>query len=77
MPGPQRNNAWTGMGIGWSITSTLLAGMLAVGAIGYAIDRLVGTQHVFTAIGFIVGAAGGIYIVYLKYGRGDGDDQGA
>jgi ATP synthase protein I len=64
------------MGTGWSITSTLLAGMLVWGAIGYLIDRLVGTVHIFTGIGFVVGAAGGIYIVYLRYGRGERDGEG-
>jgi hypothetical protein len=30
---------------------------------------LVGTSHVFMAIGTVVGAAGGIYVVYLRFGR--------
>lgn len=76
MAGPQRKDAWSGMGVGWAITSTLLGGMLAWGAVGYLADRLIGTQHVFTAVGFVLGAAGGIYLVYLRYGRGDGDGEG-
>ena len=76
MAGPQRNDAWSGLGVGWAITSTLLGGMLAWGAVGYLADRLIGTPHVFTAVGFVLGAAGGIYLVYLKYGRGDGDGEG-
>ena len=36
MTGDRRpDNAWSGMGTGWSITSTLIAGMLAWGGIGY------------------------------------------
>jgi hypothetical protein len=35
----------------------------------------VGTQTVFTGIGFVLGAGVGVYIVYLRYGRGDGDDD--
>jgi F0F1-type ATP synthase assembly protein I len=76
MAGPHRNDAWSGMGIGWSITSTLLGGMLAWGAVGYLVDRLIGTEHVFTGVGFVLGAGGAIYLVYLRYGRGDGGGAG-
>ena len=75
MTGDQRrDNAWSGMGTGWSITSTLIAGMLAWGGIGYLVDRFVGTHQVFEGIGIVLGGAGGIYIVYLRYGRGNSDD---
>jgi ATP synthase protein I len=70
--GPQRGNAWSGVGIGWSITATMIAGILVWGGLGYLVDRLVGTTHVFVTIGIIVGAAGGVYLVYLRYGRGEG-----
>lgn len=72
MAGPERGDAWAGMGIGWAITSTLVAGMVVWGGIGLLVDRLVGTSHVFLAIGVILGAAGGTYIVYLRYGKGEG-----
>jgi len=75
MTGDQRrDSAWAGMGTGWSITSTLIAGMLAWGGIGYLVDRLLGTQ-VFAGIGIVLGGAGGVYIVYLRYGRGNRDDR--
>jgi F0F1-type ATP synthase assembly protein I len=75
MPQPdRRDGAWSGMGIGWAITSTLIAGILVWGGLGYLVDRLVGTERVFTVVGFILGAAGGIYLVYLRYGREDGRD---
>ena len=61
------------MGIGWAITSTLIAGMLVMGGLGYLVDGLVGTERVFTGIGFVVGAALGVYAVYLRYGRGSDD----
>jgi hypothetical protein len=50
------------MGLGWAITGTL-------------VDRLVGTdRNVFAAVGIVLGAVGGIYVVYLRHGRGnDGD----
>ena len=57
------------MGTGWAVTSTLVAGITVWGGIGYLVDRLVGTDQVFIAFGIVLGAAGGIYIVYLRYGK--------
>jgi F0F1-type ATP synthase assembly protein I len=69
------NDAWSGMGTGWSITSTMIGGIAAFGGLGFLADWLLGTPHVFTGIGFVVGAAGGSYSIWLRYGkeeRGDG-----
>jgi F0F1-type ATP synthase assembly protein I len=72
---PRRDDAWSGIGTGWAIVSTLIAGMLALGFVGWLIDRVTGVEDVFLAIGIVVGAACGIYIVYLRYGREDlGED---
>jgi F0F1-type ATP synthase assembly protein I len=76
MARPQSNDAWSGMGLGYTIAATLLGGMLAWGAVGYLVDRLVGTKHVFTGVGFILGAAGSTYLIYLKYGKGEGGGDG-
>ena len=65
------------MGIGWSITATMIGGIAAWGGLGYLADRLLGTARVFTAIGIVVGACGAIYLVYLRYGKGEGDGGGA
>lgn len=59
------------MGTGLAIASTMLAGMLVWGGLGYLVDRLVWSSRVFTAFGIILGAAAGGYIVYLRYGRSD------
>jgi len=59
------------MGTGWSVTATMIAGILVWGGVGYLVDRLVGTPNVFFALGTILGACGSIYIVYLRYGKGD------
>jgi ATP synthase protein I len=76
MTGDQRpDSAWSGMGTGWSITSTLIAGMLAWGFIGYLVDQVTGLHQVFLPIGIILGGAGGVYIVYLRYGRGNGGER--
>jgi F0F1-type ATP synthase assembly protein I len=74
---PHRNDAWEGMGTGWAIASTLLGGILVWGGVGYLLDRLWHTGHALTAVGFVVGAVGGIYLVYLRYGRGERDAKGA
>ena len=70
MSGPRKSEAWSGMGIGWAITSTLVAGIAFVGGVGYLLDRLLDTGSGFTALGIVLGAATGIYIVYLRYGKG-------
>jgi ATP synthase protein I len=70
---PHAGDAWSGMGAGWGITATMIAGILAWGGLGYLVDRLTGTTHVFLPIGMVIGAAGGVYLVYLRYGKGDVD----
>jgi F0F1-type ATP synthase assembly protein I len=62
------------MGLGWTITSTLIAGMLVMGGLGYLGDLLFGTERVFTGIGIVLGGALGIYVVYLRWGRGSDED---
>jgi ATP synthase protein I len=76
MAGSERSKSWAGLGTGWTITSMILGGMLAWGGIGYGIDWLAGTPRIFTAIGFVLGGGGGIYLVYLRYGRERGGDDG-
>ena len=70
MSGLRKGEAWSGMGIGWAITSTLVGGIVTVGGLGYLLDRVLGTGTALTAIGIVIGAASGIYIVYLRWGRG-------
>jgi F0F1-type ATP synthase assembly protein I len=70
MPPPGRSD-WSGFGTGWAATGTLLAGILTWGGIGWLVDRLLDTGRLFLAIGLVVGAAGGIYLVYLRYGKTD------
>lgn len=72
--GPDRRSGWEGVGTGWVIVSMLLGGIAAWGGLGYLVDRLVGTDGVFAAIGIVLGAAGSTYLVYLRYGRGGGGD---
>jgi ATP synthase protein I len=69
----RQDDAWSGLGVGWAIISTLMGGMLAWGLVGWLIDTLAGTGHVFFGIGVVLGGAGGVYIVYLRYGKDDRD----
>jgi F0F1-type ATP synthase assembly protein I len=66
------------MGIGWAVTATLVGGILVWGSLGYLADRLLGINpRVLTAVGIVLGAAGAIYLVYLRFGKGEGNHGGA
>jgi ATP synthase protein I len=62
-------NVWAGASDGLAITATLLSALLVWGGIGFLIDWLAGTPKVFTAIGMILGAILGIYLIYVRYGK--------
>jgi F0F1-type ATP synthase assembly protein I len=59
------------MSTGVTISAYLLSALIVWGGVGWLIDHLAGTGKVFTAIGMVVGAAAGIYLIYLKYGKPD------
>jgi ATP synthase protein I len=78
MAGSGRDGAWAGIGIGWAVTATLVGGILVWGSLGYLADRLLGINpRVLTAVGIVLGAAGAIYLVYLRFGKGEGNHGGA
>ncbi|MGH2740768.1 MAG: AtpZ/AtpI family protein [Actinomycetota bacterium] len=66
---PEGGDAWGGYGTAWTVISELLAGIGVWGAIGFGLDALFDTEKVFLPIGLVLGAAGGIYLVYLRHGR--------
>lgn len=66
---------WGGMSTGVTISAYLLSALLVWGGVGWLIDHLAGTGKAFTAIGMIVGAAAGTYLIYLRYGK-DHDEEG-
>lgn len=68
-------NPWSGWSTGFAISVYLLSAVLVWGGIGYLADRLAGTPNVFAVLGMIVGAATGIYLVYLRYGRDHHDTR--
>ena len=78
MAGSGGDGAWAGMGIGWAVTSTLVGGILVWGSLGYLADRLLGLDSgILTAVGIVLGAGAAIYLVYLRFGKGEGNGGGA
>ncbi len=70
----QRYDAWSGMGVGWSVTSLMVGGIAVWGGLGYLADRLIGTDGIFFAVGAILGSVCATYLVWLHYGRGEGGE---
>ena len=70
MPGePDGGDESGDSGIAWSIIGTLVAGVLVWGGVGWLVDRWLGTDSVFLAIGLVVGFAASMYLVIVRYGR--------
>ena len=67
-----------GLGIGWTVFSYLLGGMVAYGAIGWLIGRAVHVSLLFP-VGMLAGLAISLGYVIYRFGRGDtgGDDSPA
>jgi F0F1-type ATP synthase assembly protein I len=76
MGGLRTDDAWSGMGTGWAIVSTLLGGIIVWGGLGFLLDRALGSEPVFLAVGMVLGEAGAIYLVHLRYGKVGSDDAG-
>ena len=48
------------------------------GGLGYLADRLLGIEpRILTAVGIVLGAGLAIYLVYLRFGKGEGNRGGA
>ncbi len=69
----RRGEGWSGVGEAWAVTATLASGLLVWGGVGYAVDRLVGFRWLFLPIGMLIGMAAAIYLVYVRYGRGNSE----
>ena len=52
----------------WAVISYLLAGVLLYGGLGWLLDLWLGTRG-FVAGGIVLGAAGGIVLVWLLYSK--------
>lgn len=53
---------------GWAVVSYLLAGVIFYGGIGWLVDLWLGTRG-FVGVGIVLGAAAGVVLVWLRYGR--------
>lgn len=52
----------------WAAVSHLLAGVILYGGIGWLVDQWLGTRG-FVGAGIVLGAAAGVWLVWLRYGR--------
>ena len=52
----------------WAVVSYLLAGVIFYGGLGWLLDWWLGTRG-FVAVGIVLGAAGGVWLVWLRYSR--------
>jgi F0F1-type ATP synthase assembly protein I len=57
-----------GAGQGWTAISYLIGGMLVWGGVGWLIDRWIHSGGIATAIGVVLGAAGGVYLIVRRMG---------
>lgn len=64
---PQRDGA-QGVNTGWTALGYLLSGMLVWGFVGWLIDGWLDLDGIATAIGVVLGTAGGIYLVVKRLG---------
>lgn len=52
----------------WTILGYLLSGLLFWGGVGYFADRFFDTSYL-TLVGILMGMGGGLYLVWLRFGR--------
>jgi F0F1-type ATP synthase assembly protein I len=56
--------------MGWSITGTMLSGIIVWGGVGWLLDRWLETRF-FILVGTILGLTVAIYLIVIKYGAVD------
>ena len=61
-----RREMWSGTGNAWSMVSDLLAGVVVWGAIGFGLDRWLGTGPVLMVVGGLGGHIAAIAMVLRK-----------
>jgi ATP synthase protein I len=65
---PRDDDASSGAGKGWTAIAYLIGGIVTWGLIGWLVDRWLDTNSIATAIGIVVGAAGGVYLTVRRLG---------
>ncbi|MET7400450.1 AtpZ/AtpI family protein [Dactylosporangium sp. NPDC005572] len=58
----------SGSNEGWAAVGYLISGIAVWGFIGWLVDQWLGSDGIATAIGCVLGAAGGIYLVVKRLG---------
>ena len=69
MAGDPDRGSWGDPGAPWTVLGLLLGGLLAWGGIGFLLDRLFGFDALFLPIGLLVGLAGALYLILVRYGK--------
>jgi ATP synthase protein I len=64
----RHEDAASGADMGWAATSYLIGGMAVWGLVGGLVDRWLNTGGIATAIGCVLGMAGGVFLVVRKLG---------
>jgi len=67
---PRRSDkdAASGANAGWAAVAYLLGGMAVWGGVGWLVDRWLGLDGIATAVGCVLGVAGGVYLTVKKLG---------
>lgn len=65
---PAPDDVPAGAGQGWTAIAYLITGILVWGGIGWLVDQWLDSGGVATAVGTVVGAAGGVYLIARRLG---------
>lgn len=67
-PPRRSDDAASGANAGWAAVAYLLGGMAVWGGVGWLVDRWLDLGGIATAVGCVLGAAGGVYLTVKKLG---------
>lgn len=72
---PPADGGTEGLGVGWTVFSYLIAGMVAYGGIGWLVGRAVHVAVLFP-LGMLLGLGISLGYVIYRYGRQGAAEQG-
>jgi|688.fasta_scaffold96741_2 ATP synthase protein I len=70
---PDRNEAQKTSDLAWRSVSSLIAGILLYGGLGWLIGKYLGHQDLFMALGVLLGIFLALYLTYVRVSRLDQD----
>jgi len=73
--GPSDESGVQGLGVGWTVFSYLIAGMVAYGGIGWLVGRAVHAAWLFP-VGMLVGLGISLAYIIYRYGRQGAAEEG-